>query len=252
MLPQQTKRHAGATWLERTPAPHARPCGHIFRSHARRRARRPLPSASLSATPQKAWPTAARDVAPRRSQWRCRCTPNDGTPCCASLRCALPTCSMRTQSSAGWWRGGSAGQARRCAWMRLHAWAPKPGLHGGTGAQKDADAGAHVWPQACRTNRKSTLCSVKPRPTPPYLTLPVFAPQAPWLWGHWEAILPEVERRLGLPRGAASPCDVDALWQVGFVAFKQAWGLLCIAEALQLLEGQTCSSRAKPQTPPRL
>lgn len=37
---------------------------------------------------------------------------------------------------------------------------------------------------------------------------------APWLWDHWESILPYVERRLGLPRGAAQPCDVDALWQL--------------------------------------
>jgi hypothetical protein len=29
------------------------------------------------------------------------------------------------------------------------------------------------------------------------------------MWGHWESILPSVERRLGLPSGVAQACDVD-------------------------------------------
>ncbi|GBF94793.1 multiple inositol polyphosphate phosphatase-like [Raphidocelis subcapitata] len=37
---------------------------------------------------------------------------------------------------------------------------------------------------------------------------------APWLWHHWEQLLPAVEARLGLPPGAAAPSDVDALWQL--------------------------------------
>lgn len=26
---------------------------------------------------------------------------------------------------------------------------------------------------------------------------------------HWAAMLPDVERRLGLPAGSAQPCDID-------------------------------------------
>ncbi|KIZ04268.1 hypothetical protein MNEG_3694 [Monoraphidium neglectum] len=59
---------------------------------------------------------------------------------------------------------------------------------------------------------------------------------APWLWHHWESILPDVERRLGLPRGAAQPCDIDALWQ------------LCSYEAGLLgALGGACSAFERPE-----